>query len=36
LFKLVSGVREIEKALGDGVIGVTESEKEVRKKLRGN
>tara|TARA_R100000008_G_C3546605_1_gene147924 strand:- start:111 stop:944 length:834 start_codon:yes stop_codon:yes gene_type:complete len=36
LFKLVSGVREIEKALGDGEIGVTEGEKAVRKKLRGN
>ena len=35
LFKLVSGVREIEKALGNGVIGVTEGEKVVRKKLRG-
>lgn len=35
LFKLVSGVRELEKAYGDGVVRVTESEKPVRKKLRG-
>ena len=35
LFKLVSGIRELEKAYGDGVIQVTESEKPVRKKLRG-
>jgi len=35
LIKLVRGVRELEAALGDGVIGVTEGEKPVRKKLRG-
>ena len=35
LFKLVSGVRELEAAYGDGIIQVTESEKLVRKKLRG-
>ena len=35
LFKLVSGVRELELAYGDGVIEVTESEKPVREKLRG-
>jgi len=35
LFKLVSGIRELEDAYGDGVIKVTESEQPVRKKLRG-
>ena len=35
LIKLVRGVRELEAALGDGIIGVTEGEKPVRKKLRG-
>jgi N-acetylneuraminate synthase len=35
LIKLVRGVRELEAALGDGKIGVTEGEKPVRKKLRG-
>lgn len=35
LFKLVSGIRELESAYGDGVIKVTESEKPVREKLRG-
>ena len=35
LFKLVSGIRELEQAYGNGVIEVTESEKAVRKKLRG-
>lgn len=35
LFKLVSGIRELEAAYGDGVIKVTESEIPVRKKLRG-
>lgn len=35
LFKLVSGIRELEQAYGDGVIRVTESEKPVREKLRG-
>jgi N-acetylneuraminate synthase len=35
LIKLVRGVRELEAALGDGNIGVTEGEKPVRKKLRG-
>jgi len=35
LFKLVSGIRELEEAFGDGIIQVTESEKIVRKKLRG-
>ena len=36
LFKLVSGIRELEHAYGDGIIQVTESEKPVRKKLRKN
>ena len=35
LFKLVSGIRELEQAYGDGKITVTDSEKPVRKKLRG-
>jgi len=35
LFKLVSGIRELEKAFGNGKIEVTESEKPVRNKLRG-
>lgn len=35
LFKLVSGIRELEAACGDGVIKVTESEIPVRTKLRG-
>lgn len=35
LFKLVSGIRELEQAYGDGIIKVTEAEKEIRKKLRG-
>ena len=35
LFKLVSGIRELEAAYGDGVIKVTESEIPVRTKLRG-
>lgn len=35
LIKLVRGVRELEAALGDGHVGVTEGEKVVRKKLRG-
>tara|TARA_R110002020_G_scaffold90720_1_gene220929 strand:+ start:1825 stop:2661 length:837 start_codon:yes stop_codon:yes gene_type:complete len=35
LFKLVSGIRELEQSFGDGKIKVTESEKSVRKKLRG-
>ena len=35
LFKMVSGIRELEKAYGTGVIEVTETEKSVRKKLRG-
>jgi N-acetylneuraminate synthase len=35
LFKLVSGIRELEEAFGDGIIQVTESEKPVRAKLRG-
>lgn len=35
LFKLVSGIRELEQAYGDGKIRVTETEKIVRKKLRG-
>ena len=35
LFKLVSGIRELEQAYGDGEITVTESEIPVRKKLRG-
>jgi N-acetylneuraminate synthase len=36
LIKLVSGVRELEKAYGDGVKRVTEGELPSRKKLRGN
>ena len=35
LFKLVSGIRELERAHGDGKIVITESEKPIRKKLRG-
>ena len=35
LFKLVSGIRELEAAYGDGIIKVTESEIPVRQKLRG-
>jgi N-acetylneuraminate synthase len=35
LFKMVSGIRELEKTYGTGVIEVTETEKSVRKKLRG-
>ncbi len=35
LFKLVSGIRELEKAYGNGNITVTDSEKPIRKKLRG-
>tara|TARA_S200002703_G_scaffold22999_1_gene19756 strand:- start:13847 stop:14698 length:852 start_codon:yes stop_codon:yes gene_type:complete len=35
LFKLVSGIRELEKAYGDGIIKITNSEIPVRKKLRG-
>ena len=35
LFKLVSGIRELEAAYGDGVIKVTQSEIPVRTKLRG-
>jgi len=35
LFKLVSGIRELEQAYGDGEIKVTETEKPIRKKLRG-
>jgi len=34
LFKLVSGIRELEKAYGDGKLKVTDSEKEVLTKLR--
>ena len=35
LFKLVSGIRELETAYGDPIIEPTEGEKEIRKKLRG-
>lgn len=35
LIKLVKGIRELEESFGDGKIKVTESEKLVRKKLRG-
>ena len=35
LFKLVSGIRELETAYGDTIIEPTEGEKEIRKKLRG-
>lgn len=34
LFKLVSGIRELETSYGDGVISVTESEKKIKDKLR--
>lgn len=34
LFKLVSGIRELEMAYGDGIIRVTESEKPIKEKLR--
>ena len=36
LIKLVKGVRELEVALGDGHKTVTEGEKKIRLKLRGN
>ena len=35
LFKLVSGIRELERAYGSGIIEVTDSEKKIREKLRG-
>jgi N-acetylneuraminate synthase len=35
LLKLVKGIRELEIAYGDGTIGLTDSELEPRKKLRG-
>ena len=35
LIKLVRGIRELEVSLGDGIKRVTESEKSIRKKLRG-
>lgn len=35
LFKLVSGIRELEQAYGDGKIKVTDTEKPIRAKLRG-
>ena len=35
LFKLVSGIRELEKAHGDPEIIPTKGEEEIRKKLRG-
>lgn len=34
IFKLVSGIRELEKCYGDGIISVSENEKEARNKLR--
>lgn len=34
LFKLVSGIRELEKSYGDGIVSVSDTEKEVRNKLR--
>jgi sialic acid synthase SpsE len=34
LFKLVSGIRELEVSYGDGELKVTDSEKEVLTKLR--
>jgi len=34
LFKLVSGIRELEKCYGDGVISVSETERAARNKLR--
>ena len=36
LFKLVSGIRELEKSFGNGEISVTETEAKVREKLRKN
>ena len=35
LIKLVSGIRELESALGNGEKVVTESEEKIKKKLRG-
>jgi N-acetylneuraminate synthase len=35
LFKLVRGVRDLEAAYGDGLIKVTDTEKEIKLKLRG-
>ena len=35
LFKLVSGIRELEQAYGDGKIKVTDAEKIIKQKLRG-
>ena len=35
LFKLVSGIRELEQAYGDGIIKVTDAEKIIKQKLRG-
>jgi N-acetylneuraminate synthase len=34
LFKLVSGIRELEESYGDGIISVTESEEKIKNKLR--
>jgi len=34
LFKLVSGIRELEKSYGDGVISVTDTEEKIKNKLR--
>lgn len=34
LFKLVSGIRELEGSYGDGIISVTESEEKIKNKLR--
>ena len=34
IFKLVSGIRELEKAYGNGIISVSDSEKPFREKLR--
>jgi len=34
LFKLVSGIRELEKCYGDGIISVSETERAARNKLR--
>ena len=36
LIKLCNGIRELESAYGDGIKVVTEGEKPIRKKLRGN
>ena len=34
-FKLVNGIRELERAYGDGVLKLERSEEEAKRKLRG-